>query len=134
MSGCHRNPDSAGINTISTSLNKSNKYQYTLFFTASLFNTNQFWHFSPNKRTLWFNINQCNFDLTRRNDKWVGTVALNNNLFTVILPMSYRNCVHTMVLILDGNSEHVPLASGKIGIFRGKNPISDDCSRSNQMP
>ena len=37
-----------------------------------------------------------------------------------------------MVLILDGNSEHVALACTKIGLFGEQQPICD-CSRYNQM-
>ena len=39
----------------------------------------------------------------------------------------------SMVLILDGNSEHMRTHEVKIGLFEEKNPIWG-CFRSNQMP
>ena len=51
-----------------------------------------------------------------------------------LMPSSYlMNALPSMVLILDGNSEHVAHASRKIGLFEEKNTICD-FSRSNQMP
>ena len=40
---------------------------------------------------------------------------------------------YTMVLIVDGNSDHVAHAWTKIGLFGGENPICDG-SCTNQMP
>ena len=48
---------------------------------------------------------------------------------TIMKDKTYRN----IVLILDGNSEHVAHAWRKIGIFGKKNMICDG-SRSKQMP
>ena len=46
-------------------------------------------------------------------------------------PPGYASC--PMVLILDGNSEHVGHARRTVCLFGDKNSIRD-CSRSNQMP
>ena len=38
-----------------------------------------------------------------------------------------------MVLILDGNTEHVAYTWKKAGLFGKKTKLTYDCSRSNQM-